>query len=379
MNLNRFILTIVLFGLLTGCGHHSKTKDNLQTFEVRPATFHEVLHFAGNVQPIHETTLTSPVDGILEQINFSFGQHVKKGDVVFIVNSASLQKQYNDALTEYLKAKDNFTIAKTKFIGTEDLWNAGLIAKNNYLSEKSNLNTAHVSLMQALHNLSELVEKTNGHSAKELTKLKLGEFERVQEALNTQHHLIEFKAPMDGVVLYPPQSNDVKSNRLSVGSTIKAGQALALIGDLSGIRVEIDIPEVDIDKIKPGLKANISGVAFKQHELHGQLTAITAQAAVVSGSALPSFQAIVEVKGLDAEQQAWIKTGMSAMVEVAISQDEQLMIPIAAVHVMRGDSYVRLRASDGTTKEQRVETGASKADKVAIIKGLKPGDVLVYE
>lgn len=366
--------------LLTGCGRQtSKSNDSLKTLEIQTSTTHESLHFSGTVQPIRETTLTSPVDGVLEQVHYPYGQHVKKGEIVMTLNSTTLQKQYNDALTEYLKAKDNFSIAKTKFIGTDSLWKAGLIAKNNYLSEKSNLNTTRVTLIQAWHNLSELLAKTDGDSPQALDQLKLSDFDKVQAALSTPHYLIQFKAPINGVVLYPPLSGDMKTNRLSVGTTIKAGQALALIGDLSGIRVEIDIPEVDIDKIKPGLPAVIGGVAFKQHELHGELTTITSQAGVAGGGTLPSFQATVEVKHLDAQQQAWIKTGMSATVELTIHREEQLMVPIAAVHSIHGETMVRLRAADGTITEQRVETGAAKADRVAIIKGLKTGDVVVYE
>lgn len=365
---------------ITACGnHHSKTHDHFKTFEVHIATSHELLHFAGTVQPIRETTLTSSVDGILENVHYGYGQFVKAGEVVFTLNSVTLQKQYNDALTEYLKAKDNFTIAKTKFSGTEDLWKAGLIAKNNYLSEKSNLNTAHVTLMQAWRNLSELLEKTNDGKTKELNRLSLSEFEKVQAALSTQHHLIQFKAPIKGVVLYPPLSSDMKTNHLTVGSPIKAGQALALIGDLSGIRIEIDIPEVDIDKIQAGLPATIRGVAFKQHELHGKLTTITSQAAMSGSGTLPSFQATVEVTPLDSEQQTWIKTGMSAAVDLAIDHTEQLMIPIAAVQSRQGESIVHLRTAEGKIIEQPIVTGTATADQVTVLKGLKSGDILVYE
>ncbi len=374
------ILGALILMSMAACDRHtSATNDKLKTFEVHASTFHEILHFTGTIQPLHENTITSPVDGILEQVHYQFGQHVKKGDIVFTLNSTTLQKQYNDALTEYLKAKDNYSIAKTKFIGTNDLWEAGLIAKNNYMSEKSNLNTAHVTLMQAWHNLSELLEKTDDPNVNDLTKLNLAEFEKVQDALSTQHHLIQFKAPIDGVVLYPPLSGDAKTNRLPVGSTIKAGQALALIGDLSGVRVEIDIPEVDIDKMKQGIPATINGVAFNQQELHGKLTTITSQAAISGASTLPSFQAVVEVATLDSKQQAWIKAGMSATVELTISRTAQLMIPIAAVHLAHGESMVRLRLPDGKSKELPIVTGTSKADQVAVLQGLKSGDVIEYE
>jgi HlyD family secretion protein len=380
MNLKQLGWFVMMVVLLVACGRHPSTsKHQLKTLVIHTAIFHEVLHFAGAVQPIRETTLTSPVDGILEKINYPFGQSVKKGAIAFVLNSTALQKQYNDALTDYLKAKDNFVMTETKFAGTDDLWKAGLIAKNNYISEMSNLNTSRITLMQARQRLFELLEKTDFQSSQELTRLNLAEFEKVQKALNGEHHLIQFKAPMQGVLLYPPLSGDMKTNRLTVGNTIKAGQALALIGDLSGIRVEIDIPEVDIDKVRPGVPAIVRGVAFKAHELHGKLISITSQASAGATGALPSFQAIIEVSPLDSEQQSWIKVGMSASVELVIDSQEQLMIPIAAVRTVHGENTVRLQMPDGTVKEHPVQTGTATASQVTILKGLKTGDVVVYE
>lgn len=371
-------LCLFLLCGLTACGQ-SGSNNKLKTFEIHTSTVRDVLHFTGTVQPLHEVTLTSPVDGIMESVHYPFGQQVKKGEAVFTLNSASLQKQYNDALTDYLKAKDNFSIAKTKFTGTEDLWKAGLISKNNYMSETSNLNTTHVTLMQALHTLSALLEKSGDSSADKLTELNLADFEKVQHALKMQHHLIQFRAPINGVVLYPPISGDTKSHHLMVGSTVKAGQALALIGDLTGILIEIDIPEVDINKIKPGLPAIVRGVAFFQQELKGTLKTITSQAAVTSTGTLPSFQATVEVTSLNPEQRDWIKVGMSTTVEIAVSHAAQLMVPIAAVHLVHGERFVRIRTPNGSIKEQKVITGTATADSVSILEGLKSGDVLIYE
>ncbi len=74
---------------------------------------------------------------------------------------------------------------------------------------------------------------------------------------------------------------------MTVGSTIKSGQVIALIGDLKGISVEIDVPEIDIDKIRPGMQATISGVAFGRHQLKGKLVAVNAQASNTSTEDYP--------------------------------------------------------------------------------------------
>ena len=349
-----------------------------KTYEVQRIAVHKKLYFTGTIQPLKENTLTNQMDGVIETMHYRYGQHVKKDEVIFTLNSAELQKQYNEVLTDYLKSKDTFTIASAKFNGTEELWQAGLLAKNNYLSEKSSVNSSRVSLMQATHKLSDMLEKMGDGTYQHLTSLSFEEFDKVRLALTSKHNLILLKSSSDGVLLYPPKVGDDKSGHLGVGASVKSGQVLALIGDLSGIRVEIDVPEVDIDKIKPGMAATIHSVAFPADALKGQLVTINAQASASNGGALPSFTAIVEVKHLTASQRAWVKVGMSASIDLAVDSSNKLMIPIAAVKQEHGQSMVQVREASGAIKSRIITTGAAEVDKVAVESGLKAGDVIVY-
>lgn len=366
--------------LLLSCGGHSKEKKSTQnTYEVKPKALHKTLHFTGTVQPLKESTLTSPMEAVVETMNFHYGQMVKKGDVILTLNSTELQKLYNDTLTDYLKAKDSYTIAKAKFNGTQELWDAGLLSKNNYLSEKSGLDTARVTLMQASRKLSEMLEKLDDGNSKNISSLSLSDFEKVQKALTSNHNLIHLKAPNDGILLYPPKIGEEKSNRITVGSALKAGQVIGLVGDLKGISIEIDVPEVDIDKIRPGMKATVSGIAFGKHQLHGKLVAVNAQASNSSTGGLPSFTAVVEVNSLTAEQQPWIKVGMSAAIELNVDTDNQLLVPIAAIKREQGQSVVHLQLAQGSTERRIITTGPAQADTVVIESGLKAGDVVLYD
>ena len=365
---------------LLACGSHEKQKsNNANAYKIKPQALHKTLHFTGTIQPLHESTLTSPMEAVVEQMNFHYGQMVKKGDVVLTLNSTELQKQYNDILTDYLKAKDSYSISKAKFVGTKELWDAGLLSKNNYLSEKSGVDTARVTLMQATRKLTELLEKMNENKTSDLSDLSLGDFEKVKNILTANHNLIQIRAPSDGVMLYPPKSGEDKSARVSVGSSVKSGQVIALVGDLKGISVEIDVPEIDIDKIKPGMKATISGVAFGKHQLKGQLVAVNAQASNTNNGGLPFFTAVIEVHSLTAEQQPWIKVGMSAAIELQVDSDNQLLVPIAAVRREKGNSIVSLQLALGGTEKRIITTGPAQADSVVIESGLKEGDVVVYD
>lgn len=374
------VIITVISTMLCACNNTVDTKKNtLQTFKVTRQMVHKSLHFTGTIQPLRESTMTSPLDAVVETMNYHYGQMVKKGDIIVTLNSSELQRQYNEIFTEYLKAKDNFSVARAKFTGTQNLWDAGLLSKNNFLSEKSSLDTARVTLMQATRKLTEMLEKMDDSNNENLSKLSIAEFDKVRNALTRKHNLIHLKAPIDGVLLYPPKANDDKSGHLTVGSPVKAGQVFALIGDLRGIRVEIDVPEIDIDKIRTDMKARITGVAMGKQSLEGALVAINAQATAANGNALPSFNAIVEVKTLTAAQKPWIKVGMSAAIELLVEGDAQLYVPIAAVRQEKGNSVVTLRDSKGSLIPRNVITGAAEVDKVIIHSGLQDGDVVVYE
>ena len=370
---------IIFFSLLVlACSSStSHKKTTLTTCTVEQASVHKTLYFTGTLEPLHESALASTMDAVVESMHYHYGQPVKQGATVFTLNSAELQKQYNETLTDYLKAKDSYSIAQAKFTGTNDLWDAGLLSKNNYLSEKSGLNTAQVTLMQATGKLSEMLEKMGEGEDDKLSALSFAEFDKVRMALTSQHNLIQLKAPSDGVLLYPPKAATDSTSRITVGSAIKAGQVLALMGDLSGVRVEIDVPEVDMSEIKIGMPAIIHGLAFGKEALHGTLVAINAQASRNANSSLPSFTAIVEVSSLTPTQQALIRVGMSASVELAIENTNKLLVPIAAILQENDKNTVKVQTAQGKTIMRAVTTGVVQGDKVVIESGLSVNDVVV--
>lgn len=373
-----FIL-IVFSVCLLSCGSHNKpNKGSANTYEVKAMPLHKSLHFTGIVQPLKENAMTAPMEAVVETMNFHYGQRVKKNDLILTLNSTELQKQYNDILTEYLKAKDSYRIAKAKFSGTQDLWKAGLLAKNTFLSEKSGLDTSKVTLMESSRKLTELLKKMDEGSFQDLATLSLSDYKKISRAFASNHHLIHLKANSEGVLLYPPKSED-KSALISTGSAVKSGQVLALIGDLSGISIAIDVPEIDIEKIHPGMAASISGVAFGTRQLKGKLTSVNAQASNSTNGGLPSFTAMVEVKSLTPEEQQWIKVGMSAAIELSVDTNNQLLIPITAVKREKGTNFVTIQLAQGNVEKRIITTGVSQSDSVVIETGLKAGDVVLYD
>lgn len=379
--INIVYLTILAL-IVTGCGQEPHApKTPMKAYIVSPQKITKKLHFSGVIQPLKESTITNPVDGVVEQMPYKFGQKIPKNKTIFILKSSELQKQYNDSLTEYLKAKDAYNVARSKFNGTHDLWEAGLISKNNFLSEKSNLSNARVTMEQSARKLAEMIQKVgDDEHHHQINALDLSQFKAVKDALSKRHDQIRIQSPVDGVLIYPPQtSTDDKNNKVTLGSALKNGQLLALIGDMSGIRVEIDVPEIDINKVKTGMTAEVRSISFPNDVMTGELVNINAQATAGVGNALPNFPALVEVKSLTQQQMEWVKVGMTVHVELSAKSQDKLMVPIQAVKYRKGKSVVLLKNKAGQINEVVVVTGDSEADKVAIESGIKTGDVVVYE
>ena len=93
----------------------------------------------------------------------------------------------------------------------------------------------------------------------------------------------------------------------------------------------------------------------------------------------PSFSATVEVTQLSDEERKSIKIGMSAAIELIFEEDKQLLIPIKAIHQINGQRVVTIQRPNGATETREVVTGPAEADRVVIERGLKPGEVIVYD
>lgn len=377
----KMMIAAVLILSQASCNEHKTQKPvALNRYKIKLQPLQKTLHFAGTIKPLRESTLVSPLDAIVDSMNFHYGQMVKKEEVLLTLKSNELQKQYNDTLTDYLKAKDGYSVAKDKFVGTSELWESGLLSKNSFLSEKSSLNSERISLMQATRKLTELLQQIDDDNTQNVSALSLANFDKVRKILTSDHHLMTLKSPNDGVILYPPSKpGEDKTGKISIGSSVKSGQIIALIGDLKGISVEIDIPEIDIDKIHSEMSARISGIAFSRVQLKGKLVSINTQASSTSIGGLPSFIGVVEANSLTAEQLAKIKIGMSAFIELTADSTNELLIPIAAVKREQGKLVVTLQLPQGSVEKRIITTGSAQADSIVVESGLKEGDVVLYD
>lgn len=163
-------------------------------------------YFEGLIEPSNLVKVSSPVDGILEEVLFDRGESVKKGEIIAFLNS-NIEK----AAADLALARVEFS--ERKMLRNEDLYKKQLIS----IHEKDEMET-------------EL----------KITQLQLRE---AQEKLEVRN----IRSPVDGVVV---------ERFLSRGEYVGENPVMS-IAQIDPLYVEVVIPAEEFGKVKKGTYAQV--------------------------------------------------------------------------------------------------------------------------
>jgi len=380
--INRLFIVFLMLVLtiIGGCGSKEKNsvpgKDEVMTVTLQPLTTN--LLYAGTVQPLKAIVVTTPAEGVVEDMAFHYGDVVKAQQPLFIITSGKFQTDYKNALMQYVKAKTDFINNESLFKEGEFLHKNQLISDDDYKGKKTNYFTAQLGLIQAKDVLTTMMKQLDikGFNFEELT---VTDIDKISSLLHQQEgsQKIHIVSPAAGIVLLAAKEDSDLSVKISKGSQVKQGDMLAMIGDVSGLSIHISVNEFNINQLKVGQKVKVTGTAFSQFVLEGQIAGIDRQAQVAQGG-VPVFAVEIVVPKLTPAQQAVIHVGMSAKVQIDIAGPPVVSIPFAAVYAKNNMPYVRMQDRNShKIIEVSVKTGQTTEDTVVIESPLKAGDKIV--
>gem|GEM_PF-649114 len=370
----------VLFFLLSACHHHSSSsssQDEIITVSLKPLA--TTLYFASALQPLGGRVVTTPADGVIQDMNFHYGDVVKAGQILFTISSEKFFSDYKSAVMQYIKAKSDFSTNQSQLTQNEFLHKNELISDDTLKEKKMAFYNAQLSLLQAKDALSNLLKRLDLKGVNPY-EIQIDDVHRITEAFQVQGDMQKLKivAPVAGVALLPGRGDEMDSSKhLGNGSSVKQGDVLALVGDLSGFQLHISVNEFNVNQLKFGQKVVVTGMAFPEFILQGEIVGIDRQAQSSQGG-VPMFPVDIVIKQLTPQEQSIIHVGMSAKVEINLEGEKQITLPLSAVYEKKGIAYVRVKeGKSGNIKEVAVKTGATTVGSVVIQEGLKAGDQVI--
>jgi multidrug efflux pump subunit AcrA (membrane-fusion protein) len=206
------------------------------------------------VQAFFVSDLYAKDSGYISLVGNDIGDHVKKGQVLAVIEDPELQAQFDRAQAAVLQAKAELDVAKRQVWSMQ----ADLVLQQVTLKRQKELFAGKAATAQSLDEAQsrEGVSKANLETGK--AKIILAdanvlaanaEVERLQALL----HYDKVVAPFDGVVT----RRLVNPGDLVQAATASRTTPLFTVQELDSVRIFADVPEANAAGIQPGQAAEI--------------------------------------------------------------------------------------------------------------------------
>ena len=177
-------------------------------------------------------------------------------------------------------------------------------------------------------------------------------------------------APMAGTVNAVNIQNGDDLGKLSSGSSRIIP---IIIGDLSTMKAQVQINEVDVPNVQLGQKATMTFSAVPNLTVTGKVEKMDSLGTITSG--VVTYNATIGFDNLDSR----IKSGMSVSAAIITGVEQDVItVPNSAIKTGAGGSYVQVLNSGQKIPEQvSVQVGVANNTDTEIVSGLNVGDNVV--
>jgi len=372
------LIILVFLVLIVHCsGRHDPKERNIFIVKEKRETFK--FYYSGTVEPITAVPITSPSDAIVTRLYFHYGDSVKKNQILIDLSSEKLLKDYRSALTQFVKAKSEDLDSQNSYKETEFLYQKQLVSLDERHSKQSTYYQAKLALAEAQATLN-AVGKQMGRLPVDLNQLTLQNVGKVIEALQSSasDYKITIYAPGDGVVLMPyRQQSGTQIKALEPGSSVKEGDLLVMLGDMSGLFIRIQATEQSINEIQSGQTVSVTSNALPDLVLKGVVTGVDRQSAQNENGAL-IFPVDITVSHLTENEKKQIHIGEKMQIEIKIYSAPAIFIPIKTVIQKNVDNWVAVQdTKTGKEHLKQIKTGQVMGNYVEVLSGLQQGDTII--
>jgi multidrug efflux pump subunit AcrA (membrane-fusion protein) len=389
-------------GVFAAYRYAGTTTVEVPVTRVRRGEFVISVKTRGEVRSTRSVVLTAPQVPNPRIVKLAeSGKPIGKGAVVVEFDTASQEQSYIEGTTSVRAAEADITKLKASQTIADEMDGMNLMTAE-YNLQRSKLEASKAEILSEIEGAKNKIDV--GISEGELGQVKTtikshdvtqaADLERLNQRKDkTVRDLERYKgylskmvirAPNDGIVNLLPNFRAQGSWGSSPppfkeGDNAWTGAAIAEIPDLSEMRVELKLEEVDRGKIKLGLAARLRVDAVPDKEFTADLDWISPIAALQFsrgfGMSEKSFPARATLKNLDPR----LRPGMSATTEIIIeSVPQALLLPVRASFMQGGRPAVYVQRGQEFQIRQ-IEVGQRNDTDMVVLKGLKEGEMVAME
>ena len=397
----------------------------VQTGKVQKQNLASVVSASGEIKPKTYANIGANAFGRIVKLHVKEGDRVSKGQLLAQLENvqsladvnatrASVQAAETDALAadaalntslaDLNRAKSDAVHAKLDWDRAQGLYNAALIAKQDYDVKKAAWETADAGLAQAEAKVAQT--KAQKDSADKHIAQIQANLARLTDVLQKT----TYEAPFNGVITNLPVR---EGETVVMGIQNSPGSTLMTIADMSVITSEVKVDETDIVNVRLGQSADVTIDAIPHKVFHGTVSEIGNDAIVRSTGVSTSQSTSTSEEAKDfkvvvtlTDPPADLRPGLSSTAKITTATRKGVLsIPIQALTVRApadlapkdaGKNSVQAATSapaDASKQKEEVQgvfvirnkkaefvpvdTGISGTTDIEVTKGLQEGDEVI--
>ncbi len=311
--------------------------DQLQYFtaKVERGEIRDGVDATGTVNAVITVQVGSQVSGTIAKLNADFNSHVRRGDVVALIDPALFSGALQQATANLEAAKANVTSAEA---GVER-GNAALFQAKNVYDRTVTLAAQKVQTQMDL----DAAKAAYDDAVAALHAAVAGVAQAKAQVAQNQAAVSVAKTNLDYTVIKSPIDGIVVARNVDVGQTVAASlQAptiFTIAQDLTKMQVYAKVDESDVGRIKLKAPVAFKVDAFPSDIFHGVVSQVRMNATTVQN--VVTYDAIIDFDN----PQLKLFPGMTAYVTIPVATaTDALKVPNAALRYKPPQTVAQLRA-----------------------------------
>jgi len=355
------ILIAAAAGFLAACSSNDKRPaepgpllTGVQTEVVHVESAPLLYQAVGAIHSANTAILAAQLGGTVREIRVQAGDHVKRGQLLAVLDDRSARAQMqgaeagvNEAIQGEAEVEQALQAATADRKFAEATFNRykTLLAKNSL--SRQEFDVAEARYQAALANQGALEAKRQQIMARQQ------QARSQQDSAQTYLSFSRIVSPIDGIIT---------AKSVDTGTVVMPGTPLLTVEDTARYRLEASLPEEHLTNAKAGEAVSVS---TGEGQFEGRVAEVVLAADVTSHTFL--------VK-IDLPHDCHCRSGEYGQASFPIGEAKRLAVPSSAV-IDHGELQgIFVVAADGNVEYRLVKTGKTFGNRVEILSGLAAGE-----
>jgi RND family efflux transporter MFP subunit len=382
-----YVLIVMAMFIATGCGsdypatgappraaHEAATPRLVRVIPAAQDMVTRGTVVTGTLAAEDQVVLSFKIAGRVNEIAVDLGSRVRKGQLIAHLDPTDFRLRIRQAEAALQQARARLGLAPD---GTDD----GVDPKHTPVVRQ-----AHAMLDEARRSRDrmtelwerQLIARAELDAATATLQVAEGRYEdAIEEVRNRQAVLAERRSELAiarqqllDSELKAPLDAAVRQRHASAGEYLTAGSPIVTLVRIHPLRLRLAVPERMAGSVRVGQLVNVT--------VEGDLTTYQGQVARLS----PAISEEDRTLMLEAEvpnAHGQLRPGAFAEAEIVTKAEERVVfVPASSIVTFAGIEKV-MTVRDGLSIETRVQTGRRSGDRVEIVEGLRPEELVVVE